>query len=153
MQLISTRPSGLRYAGRYLSLTLVAVFLAGQIPYACTTYFCTMEHKLVNRPEVAEYYSAKDCHDKICEACRGVLVIYHTTGVSKPNCLRVDRRKKDVLDFFSKNDAAHFQHNVVIVQGVIINEYRLLAGQSPRTSIANTSPPSELPKVNKTLRI
>lgn len=142
-----------RPTARYLTLLLCLSFLVGQVPYAYATYYCTVEHKAVGMPSKEERSSPKDLSTKICDACQGVLIIHRTEGVAKPNCLRVEKHKKDVTDSFAENGYAT-PHPLVCV--VLIGCKQAGRSDGKRALLAfprNASPPENIPLLGSSLRI
>lgn len=133
----------------FISLLL----LAGQVQYSYTTYFCTMEHKPVKQPTVAGEVSEHALSNKICDACQGVIVVYHTEGVAKRNCIRVETYRKNVVDSFAETGSA-LSHIFAAVATCSCNPGEQ-AGTShglllmPRCA----SPPGDISILNSNLRI
>lgn len=107
-------------AGSYVGLLLSMMLLAGQVQYAYTAYYCTIKHAPVKEPLIGKSLPIGKINHKICDECQGVEIIYHTVSVSKQNCLRVERHKKNVIGSFTDTEACQ-SHSGFAIFGFLGN--------------------------------
>lgn len=143
----------LRPHGHYFVLLLCFSFLAGQVQYSYTTYYCSVEHAEVKEPVVEKAIPAGKLNNRICDECQGVEVFYHTVGVSKPSCLKVDRQKKDVVDAFVNEELVQFHPKIVFVTPPFNRAGRPILREAVMLLHHGTSPPENIPVPPINLRI
>lgn len=137
---------------KYLNLFVLLAFTAGQVQYAYTSYFCTMEHKSVQRPTMTNA-SVTDNDGDACEECQGVIPQAHGQQLIESNCIKVIFSEKSTIDSFAEWGKIHSHFEIAL--GLIqTNVYtKAVSHQSFSVTSSTNSPPLDLPTLNSNLRI
>jgi len=138
---------------KYLNIFVLLTFLVGQVQYVYSIYFCTMEHKTVQRPTM-ETSCSTDNDGDLCEACQGVIPQQHGQQIIETNCIKVISVEKSMVDNFTSLQK-YVQHFVSIA--FIGNQLDALTSQLSTINYEplplTDSPPLDLPTLNSNLRI
>lgn len=138
---------------KYLNMFVLLAILAGQVQYACTSYYCTMERKAVSAPSMTTT-SVADGTDGICDECQGVIPLQHGQQTFDNNCFKVVSTEKSVISNFT-NSQKSFQ-NFVVVSLIGDQQSSVCCHQSAiscKLFIQANPPPLDLPTLNSNLRI
>ncbi len=138
---------------KYLNILVLLTFLAGQVQFAYTSYFCTMEHKAVQKPALA-MTASMDSDGDMCNECQSVIPQKQGQQLIGSNCIKVINLEKSTVSDFASSQKS-IQHFVSVSS--MANQLSVISSQlSPMSyepSAGTDSPPLDLPTLNSNLRI
>jgi hypothetical protein len=141
---------------KYLNIVVLLTFLAGQVQYAYTSYFCTMKQVKVSTPSTLACSSMAKEDPGVCVECSVDVKTasqQHVAQLVNRNCIKVITAEKSVISNFTEwaKTADHFTNLFYFLPEE--NDLReSFAGQMLALSRIN-SPPLDLPTLNSNLRI
>lgn len=133
-------------------LVLVA-FLAGQVQFGRTTYFCTQQLKTVTRPSAVMQSSQMNYGDDTCDECQGFIPRYNGQELSSPSCIQVHTFQKNSVGSFTEAKVANYDQASALLGGLYQKLPLLLVRRNVALIPCDASPPLDLSIANCTLRI
>ncbi len=137
---------------KYLSLLSMLAFLAGQVQYSYTTYFCRMLDAYVPAQTMALSVQAGHADDA-CVECDPLVAADSGHQIMVPNCFQINTLQKDVVSTFVGTSTVDL-HPVTAIFAVlpppVVQQAGMLHSFIFRTAL---SPPLDLPTLNSTLLI
>ncbi len=135
---------------KYFSVLMVLMFIAGQIQYGYTTYFCTMLNQFLPS---AEAVLAVHQEADTCGQCDGMFAAQSGSKTFEPNCFRIDTVQKDVLSTFTSSNNPDFFCVTTVALIITQPSFQQATLRSWSVAPSAPSPPLDLPTFNSNLRI
>jgi hypothetical protein len=134
----------------YLNLLVLLTFLAGQVQFAYTTYYCTMKQMAVKTPAMSTTSMDSSTGD-VCDQCQEVIPPLHGEQIADGSCIKVVTAEKSVVSSF--NDSVKLLSHVAITFSSVPTSSYQPSAVSYQLFRPTDSPPRDLPTFNSNLRI